>query len=126
MANMSIGGYTLDSNPSSLTVIKAAKSCAVVRTLGGAAFFNWGTVLPGTPIEARWDKMLETEFAAIDDMMDADGTVVLDPQDGSGSTFNVWLVSFDGDYYLEISDGTDANVFRQNVVLQIVIESEVS
>lgn len=126
MANMSIGGYTLDSNPANLTVIKAAKSCAVVKTLGGAAFFNWGTVLPGSPVEARWDKMLETEFATIDAMMDADGTVVLDPQDGSGKTFNVWLVSFDGDYYLEISDGTVAGVYRQNVVLEMVIESEVS
>jgi hypothetical protein len=126
MANMSIGGTTLDSNPSSCGVIKADKSCALVPTYEGAAFFNWGTVLQGKEIELRWDYMKETDFAILDALMDGDGTVVFDPQDGSGDTFNVWLISFDGEYYLEMSDGTEAAVFRRNVVLVMAIESEVS
>ncbi len=126
MANISIGGTTLDSNPASCSIIKADKSCAVVPTYGGAAFFNWGTVLQGKEIELRWDYMKETDFAAFDAMMDADGTVVFDPQDGSGDTFNVWLLSLDGDYYMEIGDGDSTSVFRKNVVLVLVIESEVA
>ncbi len=126
MANISIGGMTLDSNPASCSIIKADKSCSVVQTYWGAAFFNWGTVLQGKEIELRWDYMKETDFAALDAMMDADGTVVFDPQDGSGDTFNVWLMSLDGDYYMEIGDGDSTSVFRKNVVLVLVIESEVA
>jgi hypothetical protein len=126
MANISIGGTTLDSNPSACSIIKADKSCAVVPTYEGAAFFNWGTVLQGKELELRWDYMKETDFAAIDALMDDDGTKVFDPQDGSGDTFNVWLMSLDGDYHLEMGNGDSASVFRRNVVLIMVIESEVT
>lgn len=125
MANISIGGTTLDSNPASCSIIKADKSCAVVHTYMGAAFFNWGTLLQGKELELRWDYMKETDFATLDAMMDADGSVVFDPQDGSSNTFNVWLISLDGDYFLEMGDGNSASVFRKNVVLVMVIESEV-
>ena len=70
--------------------------------------------------------MKETDFAALDALMDADGTVVFDPQDGSSHTFNVWLISLDGDYFLEMGNGDSTSVFRRNVVLVMAIESEVS
>jgi hypothetical protein len=125
MANISIGGVTPDSNPSSLTVIKAAKSSAIVKTITSATQFNWGTVLPGSPITARWDLMRETDFAALDALMDADGTKVLNSQNGSTKTYNVWLVSFDGEYHLEIGDGDSTSVYRKDVVLEMILESEV-
>ncbi|OPY90575.1 MAG: hypothetical protein A4E73_02419 [Syntrophaceae bacterium PtaU1.Bin231] len=126
MANMSIGGVTLSSNPSACSLIKADKSCSLIQTYGGAAFFNWGTVLQGKEIELRWEYMEETDFASLDALMDGDGTVIFDPQDGSGSTYNVWLISLDGDYHLALGDGDDSSVYRRDVSLIMAIESEVA
>ncbi len=126
MANISIGGTTLDSNPASCSLIKADKSCALIPTYSGAAFFSWGTVLQGKEIELRWDYMKETDFAALDALMDDAGTVVFDPQDGSSDTFNVWLISLDGEYHLALGNGSSSTVFRKNVVLVMAIESEVT
>ncbi|OQB40349.1 MAG: hypothetical protein BWY06_01238 [Candidatus Latescibacteria bacterium ADurb.Bin168] len=126
MANMSIGSVMLDSNPSACSLIKADKSCSLVQTYSGAAFFSWGTVLQGKEIELRWEYMRETDFAALDALMDDAGTVVFDPQDGSGKSYNVWLISLDGEYYLALGDGTSSSVFRRNVVLVMAIESVVS
>jgi hypothetical protein len=122
MANMSIGGHTLLSNPSEMTVLVKDKIAAEILTYSSVAFFDWGRAWPGKPITMKWDYLPATEFDTLDGLLDTVGDMLFDPQDGKTKTYDVWLKRMNGEYYLDPS--SNAEVFRRNVELVMVIKEQ--
>lgn len=122
MANMSIGGHTLLSNPSEMTVLVKDKIAAEILTYSSVAFFDWGRAWAGKSITMKWDHLPATEFDTIDGLLDTVGDMVFDPQDGKTKTYDVWLKRMNGEYYLDPS--SSAEVFRRNVELVMVIKEQ--
>lgn len=121
MANISIGSFTPVLNPSEMTVIRADKPTAYKQTYSNVVYFAWPASVVGKVIEVRWNAMPGTDFAALDALYVADAVVVLNPNDGSGKTYNVNILSLDGKYHTGLGAATQ----RTNVVCQLLIMSEV-
>ena len=123
MANMTLGGYTFSANPSDMPVIKAKRHTGYVKTYSSAAFFSWGTILPGTEVFLEWTYMPGDMFESLDALLAADTQVVFDPQDGSGLTFNVEILNLDAKHFLKF--GTDSGTLKKDVKMLLLIVSEI-
>lgn len=123
MANIAIGTITLDHNPTKMTLVRKEKSCAAVPTYEGVAYFSWGVSIIGKKIDLDFSYVDSAIFDDLDDLFEADAPVVFDPQDGSGKTYNVEIMSLDGDYHRTL-DFTSGH-FRKNVRMTLLILSEV-
>ena len=125
MSNMSLGGYTFDSNPSDINEIMIPiKRCASIETYTSAAFFSWGASLVGKKITFSWNYMTCDMFDSLNTLYQADASVVFNPQDGSSKTWNVEIISLTGKYHLGLTH--DDNDWRSSVKMELLILSEVS
>jgi hypothetical protein len=122
MANMSIGGNTLRHNPTSMDPFEAEKSCATEQTHGGGAYLSWGLFLIGTEKKINWSRMEADEYATLKTLYEADAPVVVDPQDGSGKTYNVEIRYFNGKLFRRF--GFAAGTFRTDVQMTLFILGE--
>lgn len=118
MSNMKFDSTTLAYNPATMTLIREDKHCAAVETYSSAAFFNWGLTIVGKKLTLTWNIMSSTEFDTLDTLYQGEGPLVFDPQNGSGKTYNVQIMSLNGEYC--------AFVNRQNVEMTLLILSEVT
>jgi hypothetical protein len=127
MANMSLGTYTFDSNPSDLDeIIGKKKSQASVQTYAGVAYFSWGTLIAGVEVELTWDYMSCAQYDSLDALYQADAGVVWDPQDGQSPavTYNVEITELTGRYFIGLSP--TAEWVRRDVKMRLLILSEVT
>ena len=117
---MSLGAYTFPKNPSSAPVIVAKRNIAIRKTFTGYASFSWGVDLAGQEIKLEWRLMSLDMFDQIEAMLLADQTFVLDPNDGSGNSFNVEIIDLQADMFIKLASG-----YRQNVILSLKVLSQV-
>jgi hypothetical protein len=114
------GQCTVWRNPNNFTVPNKEKYSANIQTYGGTAYFSWGTFIAGQKIKLEWDWYDSTSFDTLQTMLEDDEQKVWNPQ--TGSTYNVEIKKLSGKY-LE-SALLDAP-WRRNVILELVIQSEV-
>ena len=119
---MSLGSYTFYRNPETCIYPQKRKMASVVETLGGAAYFSWGCVLPGQILELNWPGMETTMFDELMTLFEADAQVIFDPDVGLGITYNVEILSLLGDFLAPYSG---ASGYKKNVEMKLVIISEV-
>jgi len=127
MANMTLGTYTFDSNPSDLdAILGPKKSSAAVQTYEGVAYFSWGTLIAGAEVELTWDYMSCDQFDSLVALYQADAQVVWDPQDGQSPTvtYNVEITDLTGRYFIGLSPS--AEWVRRDVRMRLLILSEVT
>lgn len=123
MAKISLGSMTLSRNPSKMSLINARRRSAMVDTYDGIAFFTWGTILDGVQVVMEWPFMKTGTFASLDNFLQLDSSLVLNPQDGSGHTYNAEILSLEGEYHRGLS--VAANTYRTNIKMTLVITSRV-
>ncbi|MFA6290233.1 MAG: hypothetical protein WC637_00550 [Victivallales bacterium] len=123
MANMVFGTYTLVAQPNNLPMIQKARETAYQKTYSSVALFSWGASYIGKVLELTWTYMPTAQYTALLALYVADAPVVFNPQDGSGKTFNVEIISLDADYFVTLSDATGH--YRKNIKMRILIMSEV-
>jgi hypothetical protein len=121
MSNIELGGYTFLYNPARMTAIKPERSTGKVETYSSVAFFSWGSSIVGKEILMEWDVVEKSLVDELDTFYAADETIVLDPQDGSGKTYNVEIEELSWDYHVYKA----APTYRRNVKMTILILSEV-
>lgn len=121
MGLISIGSLTFTRNPANMTPLEDIRYNSHVLTYSAVAHFSWGVDIVGKEIDMTWPHMNNPEFNALKAIYEADATVVLDPDDGSGKTYNVELISLNSTHY----QGRDNSGDRLNVNLKILIISEV-
>lgn len=124
MANMSLTGYTFPSLPSGMTIIQKDREVAIKKTYSSVVLFTWGLSYVGKIIELTWNVLSSSQYVAFQALYAADTQIVFDPQDGSSKTFNVEIVSLDGEYYIHLNDASGH--YRRNVKMQLLIMSEAS
>jgi len=117
---MILDGYTFTLNPESCEMPIEEKRASTIKTLGGAAYFSWGTFLPGTTLTLKWSYMSVAMFSQLETKNEADNQVVFNP--GSGTSYNVEIQNLKGAWFL---DQTASAQFRKNIELELVIISEV-
>lgn len=122
MANMSLGSYTFEANPSDATLIKPERSGSAVETYSSVAFFSWGVSIVGKIVELQWDYMPSLMFDELDDLYRADAAVVFDPQDGSSRVYNVEILDLSGKYFQNLEIG--AAIIRKDVKLTLLVLGE--
>lgn len=118
MAKISIGNFILPHNPSKMTMVHAQRHTAKAKTLNTIAFYSWGTMVNGLEIVMNWPFMKSSTFATLDGLIMADSPATFNPQDGSGSIYNIELEKLDGDYHIGLSSGI---TYRKNVKLTLTI-----
>jgi hypothetical protein len=124
MANMVLGSYTFASNPSSMNMIQKGLTVAHKETYTSVALFSWGATYAGVILDLEWDYMRTDQWSSLDTIYQADTAVVLNPNDGTSKTFNVHVLSLDGEYH--ISFEADSSHSRKNVRMRLLILSEAS
>jgi hypothetical protein len=125
MAKMTLGTCTFTRNPSEMTVIKADRICASEPTYAGVAFYSWGPSLIGKEIELYWPAMPIEQFNDLQEIYEADASVVFDPQDDSSDTFNVQVLDFNGKYHITPTVNENGGK-RKDVRMVLLIMSEAS
>ena len=119
---MTLGAYTFAINPNEpVSVITQERRANAVKTLGGIAFFSWGSVQPGQEILLPWSFMPTAQYTSLHDLLAADAQIVWDPE--NGSTYNAEILSLKGEYHLFAGA---AAAYRKNVELKLLIISEVA
>ncbi len=121
--HMVLGGYTFADEPSDMTFIQKDRSVSFQQTYNSVAVFSWGTSYVGKVLELTWLGMTTSQYASLTALYIADASVVFDPQDGSGKTFNVEILSLDGKYFIDLEN--IAGNHRLDVKMELLIMSEV-
>jgi hypothetical protein len=124
MSNMVLGTYTFPTNPSDATPVEMDRSTANVTTYESVGFFSWGASIIGKIIELTWTYMPADMYDSLKDLEIADATIVFDPQDGTGNTYNVEILSIYGKYCLG-KLGYASTTLRKDVKVALLILSEV-
>jgi hypothetical protein len=124
MSNSVLGTYTFSKQPTGMTLIQKDREVAHQKTYSNVALFSWGASYIGKPIELSWSIMTSSQYASLQTIYEADTQVVFDPQDGTAKTFNVEILSLDGEYFIHLSNA--AGHYRKNVKMQLLIMSEVA
>jgi len=120
MANASLGSYTFDIMPSAMTLIQKDREVAYQKTYTNVALFSWGLSYVGKVLDLTWEFMSDSQYTSLQTIYIADVPVVFNPQDGTSKTYNVEVLSLDGEYYITMSGGD-----RRNVKMSLLIMSEV-
>lgn len=119
---MTLGTYTFAINPNEpVPILSEERRGRSLKTLGGIAFFSWGTFIAGQEILLPWSFMPTAQYAELLALLNADAQIVWDPE--NGATYNVEILSLAGEYHL--SAGAAA-AYRKNVKLKLLIISEVT
>lgn len=124
MANMSLGDYTFEDNPSEMPLLNPEKSCALEETYTSAAFFDWGTDIAGKEVPIKWTYMSATMFAELEEKAAEAGPLVFDPQNGSGKTYYVQVKSPTGKYLHSLAEAP-SSALRKDVELVLFFLGEV-
>lgn len=121
MATMMIlDSYTFLLNPEECEMPIKEKRASSVKTLTGAEFFSWGSVLEGVTLTLKWRFMPVAMFTQFETIRNNDDQIVFNP--GSGTNYNVEVLGLKGAWFL---DQTAGAIHRKNVELKLVIMSEV-
>jgi len=120
-SNMELGGYTFAANPSECTIIKSDKVIAFQPTYNSIFAFDWGKSYIGKEITMKWDYMSIEQFNDMDYLLEYYGYLAFDPHDDTDLTFSVWIKSFTGDYHLSHTVLENADDYRKNVELVLII-----
>jgi hypothetical protein len=121
MANLVLGSYTFEWNPSGMSPIKSSREISAVKTFSSVEVFSWGLMLPGTECILEWELMTKTMWNNLVTLEALDAVQVFNPQ--NGHTYNVQIMSLTG---MESNKHSGSDGFIENVVMHIVIESEAS
>jgi hypothetical protein len=124
MAYMTIGAIPLTINPKWDKELKKRKVSSSVNTYESVAYFSQGVRYDGVEINLSWDYMPLALYNALNTLFEADAALVFDPQDGSGKTFNIEIVTFDGVYYLK-NNVSNTFIYRKDVKMKILILNEI-
>jgi hypothetical protein len=120
---MVLGTYTFVKQPGGMTFIQKDKPIAHVPTYSSVAVFSWTPTYAGKVIELSWNIMTTSQYDSLLTLYTNNAAVVFDPQDGETLTFNVEILSLDGQYLIHLNDTTGHN--RINVKMQLLILSQV-
>lgn len=125
---MTLGTYTLTHYPSDFTQPRPQRSNAHVQTMASVAHFSWGVSIVGKIIDVLWNYMPSEQFDELDAIFQGDAEVVWDPGiPPSGSdlavAYNVQILDFTGVFHETV--GTDAEIWRANCKMTLLIMSEV-
>ncbi len=120
---MNIDGFTLPHNPSKMTLIKPKKISCHKETWSDVAYFSWATLYAGSIVDSTWPVMDTGTFATLDAMYQGDSTLVVNPQDASGNTYNTKMTYFNGEFHRGLTIA--ANTKRVNVKMTLLILSKV-
>lgn len=125
---MSLGSYTFAVNPADLTgMFTKERDSAHVKTYASVAFFSWGVSIIGKVITLEWEYMPRTMFDSLQGLVEADDTLIFNPDLESSKTYNVEIVSLNGKYYQTQGNTIDTEVaYRKDVKLELLIMSEAS
>lgn len=125
---MSLGPYTFEVNPADLAgMFTKERKSAHVQTYSSVAFFSWGVSVIGKIVALEWEYMPRTMFDSLQALVEADDTLVLNPDLESGKLYNVEIVSLNGKYYQTQGSLVDGGVaYRKDVKLELLIMSEAS
>jgi len=118
---MQLGSYTFTQNPCEpMPVITEERRAKSIKTLGGVAFFSWGTFIQGQEVPLNWTSIPTAQYTQLLSLLNADAVLVWDPE--NGSTYNVEILSLNGDYHLSTGAGAS---YRKNVKMVLLIMSEI-
>jgi len=118
---MTLGVNTFTLNPEDCTVPKPERSATAIKTLGGVAFFSWGTFTAGQRVLLTWEYCPLAMFDQFQVQVVADEALVWAP--GTGTSYNVEIMSLNGGFFI---DQTGSAQFRKAVRLELLILSEVT
>ncbi|OPY15249.1 MAG: hypothetical protein A4E66_00168 [Syntrophus sp. PtaB.Bin001] len=125
MGNMVLGSYTYEDNPGNLPIIQKVLSIAYKQTYEGVVTFVFGSAsYSGLLVSQEWEYMTTGQYDSMYAIYAAGEPVVFDPQDGKGKTFNVMMLTPEGEYHLYLESGTGR--YRKDVKFPLLIISEVS
>lgn len=119
---MKLGGYTFDWNPDEMTIPERYRSISEVDTYGGSAIFIWDLLLQGAPIVLKWDWMSIDQYNHLKAKYNAGETVEFNPDTG-GSSYNVIITSFRGEYFRVLHSDME---YRRRVSMGMSIRSSAS
>ena len=115
--------YGFARNPSAMNTMNKVRFVSSVLTYSGVEVFSWGASLVGKQITLHWDYMPPTMFDMIQYYVEADQEFTWDPTGGAGTsatgTYDVQILSFDGEYFKSIPSTSGAQ--RKNVNLVLLI-----
>lgn len=120
MGLITLGSLTFTRNPAEMTPIEDVRYNAYVLTYSSVRHFSWGADIVGKEIDLTWPYMENSEFSSLRTIYEADDTVLLTPNDGSGNTYDVELLSLNSTYF----QGRDNSGKRLNVELTLLILTE--
>lgn len=125
MGNMVLGTYTYADNPGNMPIIRKILSIAYRQTYESVATFVFGSAAySGLLLPQEWEYMTTGQFDSMSAIYEAGEPVVYDPQDGNGKTFNVMMLTPDGEYHLYLENSTGN--YRKNVKFPLLILGEVA
>jgi hypothetical protein len=116
-----LGTLYFTKNPYSMTIIRPDRFCSHVLTYSSVGFFSWGSSIIGKEVLLKWNVMPIDQYEDIQDLWEADATVIFDPQDGENLTYDVEILDLQGEYSFGVADGDPG--FRKNVILKLLILS---
>jgi hypothetical protein len=101
-----------------MNVIKPRRIIYPVETLGGLETFSFGIYSAGQTIKLKWNYCPVAVWLSLIDLEDDDVSKVFSP--GNGHTYNVQILSLNGEYFV---DTIATAVWRKNVELVLIVES---
>jgi hypothetical protein len=118
MATMSLGSYTFVHNPSAMSILKPRRIIYPAETIGGVEFFSFGIFYAGQKVTVKWAYCPAAVWSDLVSLEDDDVSKVFTP--GDGHTYNVQILSLNGEYFADTDTGA---TWRRNVELVLMIES---
>ena len=113
---MTLGGTAFTLNPEKCTLPMKQKRAANIETIGGNAYFSWGTFIEGQEVEMEWSYMPVAQFNTLQTKYEADIQITWVP--GTGVSYYVEMLSLEGKFFI---DQTGAALHRGDVKLKLVI-----
>jgi hypothetical protein len=123
--SMVLGSVTFGRTPSDMTIIKKDRITASVDTYSSAAVFSWGATNKGKTVDIYWPYMELSLWDSLQGLVEADATIVFNPDDNSGKTYNCEILSLDGKYHINTST-SGSNIYRKDIKLTLKLLSEVA
>jgi hypothetical protein len=102
MANHSLGSYTFEDNPETLTIPESKKTVSTVQTYAGSAVFQWPALIQGREIELFWTLMTVAQYEQLRALYVSEAAVTWDPQ--YLGTYEVIVTDLTGTYCAGVFD----------------------
>jgi len=117
--------YQFARNPNAMNTINAVRYVSSVLTYSGAEVFSWGSSLVGKKIMLHWDYMPPAMFDKIQWYVENnlgfswDSTGASGGTSGVSGTYDVQILSFEGEYFKRVPSTSGEQ--RKNVNLLLFI-----